>query len=323
MTLLETTRSRSFFATALVVTAVSFCAMFAYQSIRAQAAKQSVIAEDARVMQRPAAGPVAGANPAPVLVELFTSEGCSSCPPADALLAHLQRDQPVPGADVIALEEHVDYWESLGWHDRFSSHEFTDRQSRYTQRLRLDDNYTPQMIVDGTDQFVGNDTGRALRSIAEAAHTAKVALTLTPLDFDGAHLSGAVSVTPTSGALLRAGLYAAVIQTMASTQVQRGENGGRTLNHVSVLRSLQPIGGSAGASSAPLKFSLAVPKDAPPQDLRVVVFLQLPDQGQILGAVSSGGAHRATPATSLAPHSSPASNSTNSTESIALHGHLK
>src|SRR5580765_5683547 len=109
----------------------------------------------------------------PVLVELFTSEGCSSCPPADALLAKLDRDQPVNGTEIIVLGEHVDYWDNGGWHDRFSSHQYTDRQTQYSARLKFDDVYTPQMIVDGTDQFVGNDASHALRSIQRAAQSSK------------------------------------------------------------------------------------------------------------------------------------------------------
>ncbi len=223
----------------------------------------------------------------PVLVELFTSEGCSSCPPADALLARLLKDQPVPAAEILVLEEHVDYWDSLGWHDRFSSRLFTDRQSHYTQRLRADDNYTPQMIVDGTDQFVGNDSAHALRAITQAARAPKLALNLSPLIFDGNQLSGEVSFTPSPQLSSNADLYAAVIESMASTHVQRGENGGRTLQHVSTVRTLQRISSPSDAATKPLKFSVAVPKDATPANLRVVIFLQRADQGAILGAVSS------------------------------------
>ena len=105
----------------------------------------------------------------PVLVELFTSEGCSSCPPADALLAKLSRDQPVASAQIIILGEHVDYWDQLGWHDRFSSAQYTERQRQYGTRFKVDDIYTPQMVVNGSEQFVGNDAAHALRAIAQAS----------------------------------------------------------------------------------------------------------------------------------------------------------
>jgi len=223
----------------------------------------------------------------PVLVELFTSEGCSSCPPADALLARLLHEQPVPGADIIVLEEHVDYWEGLGWHDRFSSHQFTERQTEYAQRMRLDSPYTPQMIADGTDQFVGNDVAHALRAIAQAAQIAKPKLTLSPITVDGAHIAGEVSLTG-GAAMPKGDIYAAVVESMASTKVHGGENGGRTLQHVSVVRAMQRIGASMGAT--PMKFSLPVPNDVLPANVRVVVFLQSAGQGAILGAVSSPGA---------------------------------
>src|SRR5256885_10864855 len=114
---------------------ITFTLVSALVLVRSQAKASSGTAETART---------------PVIVELFTSEGCSSCPPADALLARLQRDQSVPSAEILALEEHVDYWDGLGWHDRFSSANITARQSAYTQRFGLDSNYTPQMVVDGS-----------------------------------------------------------------------------------------------------------------------------------------------------------------------------
>jgi hypothetical protein len=280
MTLLETPRSRFIIGYASIVVMVSLGLLFAHQITGAQAAKRAVMAEDALVMGPGEPRP----DRAPVLVELFTSEGCSSCPPADALLGRLLKDQPVPTADIIVLEEHVDYWDSLGWHDRFSSHQLTERQTAYAQRFRLDDPYTPQMVVDGADQFTGNDS--ALRAIAQAAHKPKLTLMLSPLTHE---IDDRINVSISSSSatnLPKADLYAALIETMASTQVLYGENGGHTLNHVSVVRTMQKIGTSNELAN-PLFFSFAVPKDVTLSKVRVVVFAQTSDQGTVIGAVSS------------------------------------
>ncbi len=220
-----------------------------------------------------------------VLVELFTSEGCSSCPPADALLGRLERDQPVKNADIIVLEEHVDYWEKDGWHDRFSSSEYTERQNQYGPRLKFEDGYTPQMVVDGAVQFVGNDPRKALTSITEAAQNPKVTLSLSAPVVDGRKIGCSVSAASTSP-LPKADLYAAVVEPTASTDVRRGENNGRHLEHVGVVISLQRIGKLQDLGSGPLKFNLKAPPDVVPESLRVVVFAQNPGQGVVRGAVS-------------------------------------
>ena len=118
----------------------------------------------------------------PVLVELYTSEGCSSCPPADALLQKLERNPSTPDAVVIAMSEHVDYWNHLGWNDPFSSAQMSARQQAYALRFGSKGPYTPQMVVDGADEFVGSDASRARHAIAEAATRHKVELTLQPKD---------------------------------------------------------------------------------------------------------------------------------------------
>jgi hypothetical protein len=292
MSLLEIKRARLYGAClfVLIAAAAHLAIGHPYES-HVFAAKPAIAGEDARAaakLQRP----IPHSSAAPVLVELFTSEGCSDCPPADTLLAHLQQDQPVPSANIIALEEHVDYWDHLGWRDRFSSHDLTERQGAYTQRLHLDDNYTPQMIVGGTEQFVGSDSAHAVRAIASAVRSPKLAISLSPISFSGSHANGTVSVSANPAAPSNADLYAALVQRSATTNVLRGENGGHTLHHVSTVLALQKIGDSRNAA-APLSFSLNVPQSESPANLAVVVFAQQPGQGAILGVASSamGSAH--------------------------------
>ena len=221
-----------------------------------------------------------------VLVELFTSEGCSTCPPADALLAKLDHDQPVDGAEIIVLGEHVDYWDDLGWHDRFSSHQYTQRQNQYGARLNVADVYTPQMIVDGTDQFVGNDASHAYRAIQHAAQSPKVKLTLSPPIVDGHKVSASVSSPASATTKPQADLYVALVDPTDSTEVRGGENGGHRLQHAGVVRTLQRVGSLKDLASRPLTFSLNAPENAKLDEMRVVVFAQQSGQGAVIGAAS-------------------------------------
>jgi hypothetical protein len=282
MALSLSSRSRVITIAGIVVISTAFGLVTFWHSSGVLAAKRAVAGENSHA----ATSSIQHPNANPVLVELFTSEGCSDCPPADAFLAHLQQDQPVPSANIIALEEHVDYWDHLGWRDRFSSHDLTARQNAYTNRLHLDDNYTPQMIVDGTDQFVGSDSAKALRAVTIAARTPKLPLTLSSLTIHGTQLSGAVSPAASSAPLRDADVYAALVERTSSTRVLKGENGGRTLHHVSTVLALEKIG-DAHMASAPLSFSFKLPQDANPADLAVIVFAQRTGQGAILGIVSS------------------------------------
>src|SRR2546422_895176 len=120
----------------------------------------------------------------PVLVELFTSEGCSSCPPADALLAKLEIQQPIAGAEIVAMEEHVDYWNQQGWMDPFSSEQWTERQQRYAATRRDQGIYTPQMVVDGRAEFVGSRERQATHEIEQAAVQPRTEISLRPLSAD-------------------------------------------------------------------------------------------------------------------------------------------
>ena len=223
----------------------------------------------------------------PVLVELFTSEGCSTCPPADTLLAKLEQVQPVNGAEVIVLGEHVDYWDGQGWHDRFSSHQYTERQNEYCGRLHVDSSYTPQMIVDGTDQFVGHDAIHAINAVQHAAQTPKIKLILSQPVVDGQKVSASVS-SPAPITTKKADLYAALVDPRDTTEVRGGENGGHRLQHVGVVRSLQRVGKLKDLGTGPVSFSLNAPADAKPGEMRVVVFAQESGQGAVLGAASGG-----------------------------------
>jgi len=226
----------------------------------------------------------------PVVVELFTSEGCSSCPPADRLLAHLQRTQPVPGADVIALEEHVDYWNDLGWNDPFSSSQFTNRQDDYAHFFRTSGPYTPQMIVDGKAQFVGSDERDALAAIAKAARTPKAQVTFEQIQDPEAATTRTVrlhvSFGPISG--WRPGDLAEVILAITeddlSSNVTRGENAGNELVHRAVVRHFQILGrlDSAGSFAADPQVKLA--KDWKRENLRAVAFVQDRSSRDVLGA---------------------------------------
>ncbi len=238
----------------------------------------------------PLARPAQTTSRTPVLVELFTSEGCSSCPPADALLLRLGH-QPIPSADIIILGEHVDYWDQLGWHDRFSSHQFTQRQNQYRVRFHLESDYTPQMIVDGVTEFVGNDSSRATHAVTLAARQPKIPLVLTPPVTTNHALSATVSLPASAAdqalANANADLYAALIDSLDTTIVRSGENGGRTLQHAGVVRSLLRIGSLRDLVPAPIPVHLTLPADAAFTPQRIVVFAQSPGQGPILAAVSA------------------------------------
>lgn len=123
----------------------------------------------------------------PVLIELFTSEGCSDCPPADRLLEKLDRTQPVADADLIVLSEHVDYWDDIGWRDPYSSHDYSIRQDAYAKQLHLHTVYTPQMVVDGHTEFVGSDERRAISAIEDAAKTGKIPVALSSAHLEDSH----------------------------------------------------------------------------------------------------------------------------------------
>jgi len=225
---------------------------------------------------------------AAVLVELFTSEGCSSCPPADAVLAQLEKSQPVAGAEIIPLSEHVDYWNYIGWSDPFSSEAFSARQQAYAPVFGNDGVYTPQMVVDGQAEFVGSNAGKAQMAIARAAKLPKADVRVSQsstTDAQAVTLRVNVEKLPPVTAGDVAEVLLAITENNLSSQVVRGENSGRRLGHTAVVRELRSLGQVGGAGKPFTAETAAVlDKGWKRDELRAVVFLQERAHKRILGA---------------------------------------
>jgi hypothetical protein len=225
----------------------------------------------------------------PVIVELFTSEGCSSCPPADEVLTRLTATQPVDGAQVIALGEHVDYWDRLGWRDAFSSSAFSRRQTEYADRVFRSGNiYTPQLVVNGRQEIVGSDYRGAVAAIAKAAITAgRLRVSLAIDSSSAAQAVAQLEVSTADGVSLKSSVevWLAVIENNLTTKVARGENGGRTLQHSAVVRTMRNIGTIAsGSSSWSARVPVAFAAEWERSRTRVVAFVQDHSSREILGA---------------------------------------
>lgn len=181
--------------------------------------------------------------PVPVLLELFTSEGCSSCPPADALLSALTTAS-IPGAQIVPLGLHVDYWDEQGWKDPASMPQATARQSAYARALGDGDRiYTPQLVVDGRDGMVGTDAPAIRKAITRAVASPHAIVALR-VDREGAALvaHATIDALPADAARERIDVVLAVTEDDVTNVVKRGENAGRTLHHDAVVRSLASLG---------------------------------------------------------------------------------
>jgi hypothetical protein len=210
----------------------------------------------------------AAADGRPVVVELFTSQGCSSCPPADALLGELASRR-----DVLALGFHISYWDGLGWKDPFSSQSSTDRQRAYARQFGRGQVYTPQMVVDGRREMVGSDRGAVLAALSEAQPQA-----VAPVAFAGDRRSVTVGAGPGSGSVLLVRFA-----QKRTTRVGAGENARRTLEDVNGVQSLTTLGAYQGTA---LSFAI----EPPGAGEGLAVLVQRPD-GRMLGAgaLLSGG----------------------------------
>lgn len=220
---------------------------------------------------------MAQAQSRPAVVELFTSQGCSSCPPADTYIGELAQRR-----DVLALSFHVDYWNEQGWRDRFGLPEAVQRQRGYAKILRLSSVYTPQVVIDGRDNFVGNDRasiGRALAgsrsggvAVALSVHDGDVLVDLGAQQNDrGARQKGAPGDV----------LLVAYLRTAVSS-IGRGENAGRTLMEFNIVRGFHSLGRWSGQKQQYRSRVDSLPPDA----TDVAVLVQPVGQAPIIGAAT-------------------------------------
>lgn len=231
------------------------------------------------------AAAASNAERTPILMELFTSEGCSSCPPVDRWVERLDAAQPVAGAEIIVLSEHVDYWDHDGWKDPFSSPAMTERQKQYVFNLGLRTVYTPQIILDGNAELRPSDPERAQQILAKAANAPMIAVHVNSVTVSAgspAALNGHIEAD--SGTQSRGEVFVAVALDKALTDVLAGENSGRKLTNIAVVRKMVRIGKLEKGRTFDQAFSIRLWPDADPANLRVVAFVQEPGPGRVLGA---------------------------------------
>jgi hypothetical protein len=228
-------------------------------------------------------------HPRTVVVELFTSEGCSSCPPADAFLKQLDDTGRVNDADVIAIEEHVDYWDRLGWRDPFSSPDWTERQEQYARAFHHDGPFTPQFVVNGRRDFVSMSSREALQSIVEASTASAAELRLSPTGDSPRSAEFSVTMENAPPETHSAVLLLAVTERGLSSNVLRGENQGRNLVHAPVLRALTRVRMPKATQSAVMetKAKIALDPSWKRENLRFVIFLQEQKSLHIVAAAAS------------------------------------
>lgn len=221
-----------------------------------------------------------------VLVELFTSEGCSSCPPADAWLQKLDASQPIPGARVIALTEHVDYWDHAGWKDPYSLHSLTERQDAYSQALGLSTVYTPQAIVDGIHELRLNDSRQVGQAFQKAIAEPRIPLHISSITIEGTPPQTIRAQIDADGnsAPHNADVYVALALDHAESQITSGENSGRHLTYVAVVENLEKIGTLKKGKSFSQDVQMKLKPGMDPKNIRLVAFLQESGPGKVLGA---------------------------------------
>ena len=262
---------------ALKIATLAGCLLFAVIDI-------SACADAGAGVGNPAKGfdPVKGSDSVKgfAVVELFTSEGCSSCPPADQLMARIQ--QEVKDQPVYILAFHVDYWNRLGWKDIFSDAAYSQRQNQYAAWLNLQSVYTPQVVVNGSKEFVGSEESTVRKAISDGLQElSPTQLTLADVRQDKGKIAWRYQAR---NAGHNTSLLVAMVQRSATSQVKAGENSGRTLSHVQIVRQLKTAKVDANGSGAGY---LPLPAGVSTADVEIIAFLQDNDNGRIIAATRS------------------------------------
>lgn len=235
------------------------------------------------VQSQNTASPAETAAPRVVLVELFTSEGCSSCPPADALLRQVNLTRTSAGQLIVGISEHVTYWNALGWSDPFSSPINTERQNDYSDRFHLEGVYTPQMVINGSEQIVGSDRAAFVHAMQKEEQEPSL-LSLRILASSAVENTLTVTYS-TSGDLPAHGadLIAVIADDSDKSSVLRGENSGQTLDHVAVARSIARVAKIQASGERTVKVQLPASFQSS-QKHHLILFAQTPGNGRVLGA---------------------------------------
>ncbi|NNE65702.1 MAG: DUF1223 domain-containing protein [Pyrinomonadaceae bacterium] len=218
-----------------------------------------------------------------LLVELFTSEGCSSCPPAEALLARYETEQPFEPVEIITLAFHVDYWDGLGWKDKYASPLFTQRQKVYDRKFRTGQIYTPQMVVDGDIEFIGSREKAAKKAVKKASKRQKANITVVVTDKKvNVSVVGLRNEEPAT-------VYLAFAEDGLGSRVEAGENAGKELTHVSLVRELRGIARvQTDAGSYSGLFDLNLKEEWSSENLRIVAFVQENFSRDVVAVTRSG-----------------------------------
>jgi hypothetical protein len=257
---------------------VFFCGPRGLPAVFAQAENQAANTQMAGTESHPA-------ELHPVLLELFTSEGCSSCPPADGLLQKLDIHQPIPGVQLIVLSEHVDYWDHDGWKDPNSSAQLTERQTSYEEKLGEKTPYTPQMIADGTTIVQISKPDSVKQALEKAATSSKIAVRIGDVTIDAgnpavlrAHIETDANVDNRN-----ADVYVVAALDHVESQVLKGENGGKHLTHVAVAQEFKKIGKIEKGKTFSQEVELKLKPGTDPKNVRLIAFIQEPGPGKLLG----------------------------------------